>query len=59
MPPLAARRIKEVMLAGQDASLEAGLMLERRAFDTLFDTEDKAEGMTAFIEKRKPEFKGK
>lgn len=59
MPPLAARRIKEVVLAGQDASLEAGLMLERRTFDTLFDTEDKAEGMRAFIEKRKPEFKGK
>lgn len=59
MPPLAARRIKEVALAGQDSSLAAGLMLERRTFDTLFDTEDKAEGMAAFIEKRKPEFKGK
>lgn len=59
MPPLAARRTKEVVLAGQDSSLEAGLMLERRTFDTLFDTEDKTEGMTAFIEKRKPEFKGK
>src|SRR6056297_824098 len=59
MPPLAARRIKEVVLAGQDSSLDAGLMLERRTFDTLFDTEDKTEGMTAFIEKRKPEFKGK
>lgn len=59
MPPLAVRRIKEVVLAGQDSSLDAGLMLERRTFDTLFDTEDKTEGMTAFIEKRKPEFKGK
>ena len=59
MPPLAARRIKEVVLAGHDTSLEAGLMLERRTFDTLFDTEDKAEGMRAFIEKRKPEFKGR
>lgn len=59
LPPLAARRIKEVVLAGQDTSLDAGLMLERRTFDTLFDTEDKAEGMRAFIEKRKPNFKGK
>lgn len=58
MPPLAARRIKEVVLAGQDSSLDAGLMLERRTFDTLFDTADKSEGMSAFIEKRKPEFKG-
>jgi enoyl-CoA hydratase len=59
MPPLAARRIKEVVLAGQDASLATGLMLERRTFDTLFDTEDQREGMRAFIEKRKPEFKGR
>jgi enoyl-CoA hydratase len=59
MPPLAVRRIKEVVLAGQDASLSAGLMLERRTFDTLFDTEDQKEGMKAFIEKRKPVFKGK
>lgn len=59
MPPLAARRIKEVVLAGQDTSLAAGLMLERRAFDTLFDTEDQKEGMKAFIEKRKPHFKGR
>lgn len=58
MPPLAARRIKEVVLAGQDSSLDSGLMLERRTFDTLFDTADKSEGMSAFIEKRKPEFKG-
>lgn len=59
MPPLAARRIKEVVLAGQDAPLATGLMLERRAFDTLFDTEDQKEGMRAFVEKRKPEFKGR
>lgn len=58
LPPLAARRIKEVALAGADSSLQAGLMLERRAFDTLFDTGDKREGMAAFIEKRKPAFKG-
>jgi enoyl-CoA hydratase len=59
LPPLAARRIKEVILAGHDTSLAAGLMLERRTFDTLFDSEDQKEGMMAFIEKRKPDFKGR
>ena len=59
LPPLAVRRIKEVVLAGHDTGLSAGLMLERRTFDTLFDTEDKAEGMRAFIEKRQPRFSGR
>lgn len=59
MPPLAIRQIKEVVLAGGDSSLDAGLTLERKAFDILFDTEDQKEGMRAFIEKRKPEFKGR
>ncbi len=59
MPPLAIRQIKEVVLAGADSSLDAGLTLERKAFDILFDTEDQKEGMQAFIEKRKPEFKGR
>jgi enoyl-CoA hydratase/carnithine racemase len=58
LPPLAIAQIKEVVLAGADGSLEAGLALERKAFEVLFDTEDQAEGMRAFIEKRKPNFKG-
>ncbi|MDO9143471.1 MULTISPECIES: enoyl-CoA hydratase [Comamonadaceae] len=58
MPPLAAMQIKEVVLAGVDASLEAALMLERKANQLLFATRDQKEGMQAFIEKRKPEFKG-
>jgi enoyl-CoA hydratase/carnithine racemase len=59
MPPLAVQQIKEVVLAGQDASLNTALMLERKAFLLLFDSADQKEGMEAFQEKRKPEFKGK
>ena len=58
MPPLAAMQIKEVVLAGVDASLEAALMLDRKANQLLFATRDQKEGMQAFIEKRKPDFKG-
>jgi enoyl-CoA hydratase len=58
LPPLALMQIKEAILAGQDASLEAGLMLERKAFQLLFASADKREGMQAFVEKRPPEFKG-
>jgi enoyl-CoA hydratase len=59
MPPLAVAQIKEVVLAGQDASLEAALMLERKAFQLLFDSRDQKEGMRAFLEKRKPQYQGK
>ena len=59
MPPLAARQIKEVVLAGMDASLETALMLERKAFQLLFDTRDQKEGMRAFLEKRRPTYEGK
>lgn len=59
MPPLAIMQIKEVLLAGQDASLETGLMLERKAFQLLFSSEDQKEGMRAFAEKRKPRYQGR
>ncbi|MCY1452817.1 Short-chain-enoyl-CoA hydratase [compost metagenome] len=58
MPPLAVMQIKEVLLAGQDASLEAALMLERKAFQLLFDSTDQKEGMRAFLDKRKPVYAG-
>lgn len=58
MPPLAIRQIKEVMLAGADAPLETALMLERKAFQLLFDSADQKEGMRAFMEKRKPTYRG-
>ena len=59
MPPLAVMQIKEAVLAGQDASLATALMLERKAFQLLFATADQEEGMRAFLEKRKPEFRGR
>ncbi|HEV7920931.1 MAG TPA: enoyl-CoA hydratase [Thermoanaerobaculia bacterium] len=59
MPPLAVMQIKEAVLAGEDSSLEAGLLLERKAFQLLFATRDQKEGMRAFLDKRKPEFEGR
>ncbi|MDE2261488.1 MAG: enoyl-CoA hydratase/isomerase family protein [Gammaproteobacteria bacterium] len=59
LPPLAVAAIKEAVLLGADLPLEAALRLESQSFQMLFATEDRAEGMRAFIEKRKPEFKGR
>jgi enoyl-CoA hydratase len=59
MPPLAVLQVKEVLLAGQDASLDTALMLERKAFQLLFSSADQEEGMRAFLEKRLPNFQGK
>lgn len=56
LPPLAAQLIKQVALAGADAPLDTGLMLERRSFELLFDTADQKEGMRAFVERRPPKF---
>ncbi|SEJ49918.1 short chain enoyl-CoA hydratase [Sphingobium sp. AP50] len=58
MPSMAVRQIKEVMLAGADLPLESALMLERKAFQLLFDTQDQKEGAAAFMEKRRPQFTG-
>ena len=46
-------------LAKRSSSLAEGVSLERRLFGLLFSTEDQKEGMAAFIEKRKAEWKGK
>jgi enoyl-CoA hydratase len=59
LPPLAVMQIKEAVLAGQDASVDAALLIERKAFQLLFSTADQKEGMRAFLEKRKPDFQGR
>jgi enoyl-CoA hydratase/carnithine racemase len=59
LPPLAIEQAKEAVLRGMDASLETGLALETKAIQLLFSSEDQKEGMAAFIEKRKPVFKGR
>ena len=59
LPPLAVAAIKEAVLVGADLPLEAALNLEAQSFQKLFATEDRGEGMRAFLEKRKPDFKGR
>jgi enoyl-CoA hydratase/carnithine racemase len=59
LPPLALAEIKEAVLMGEDLPLASALALERKAFQLLFATEDRAEGMGAFLDKRKPVFRGR
>ena len=57
--PYAITMAKQAMNSGFDADLPAALHIERQAFAMTFDTEDQKEGCAAFLEKRKPNFKGK
>jgi enoyl-CoA hydratase len=57
--PLAVRMAKDSVNAAFETTLTEGLKAERRNFYPLFSTEDQKEGMQAFIEKRKPNWKGK
>ncbi len=57
--PLAVRLGKEMVNHAFESFLADGVADERRAFYILFSTEDQKEGMRAFIEKRKPQWKGK
>jgi enoyl-CoA hydratase/carnithine racemase len=58
-PPLAVRFAKQAVLAADETPLAAGLEQERRLFELAMATEDRVEGMTAFVEKRPPEFRGR
>lgn len=57
--PIAIQLAKESVLKSFDSHLQEGLYFERKNFYMLFATEDQKEGMDAFIEKRKADFKGK
>lgn len=57
--PLAVRQIKELVIESMNGSLDSGLRLERKAFQLLFSSADKTEGISAFLEKRPPIFNGR
>jgi enoyl-CoA hydratase/carnithine racemase len=57
--PLAVRLAKLVIRTGMDADQRTGLVVERLAQTVLYTTADKAEGTSAFLEKRPPRFEGK
>ncbi len=57
--PVAIQLAKQSVNEGTDLDINSGLAIEQALFPTVFSTEDKLEGITAFLEKRKAEFKGK
>jgi enoyl-CoA hydratase/carnithine racemase len=57
--PLAVMMNKELVQAALETTLAEGVKLERRLFHSLFAFQDQKEGMAAFVEKRKPDFKGR
>jgi|SRR5699024_6518021 len=57
-PPIALRFIKEAVGKAEDLTLREGLVVERKNFYLAFDSKDQKEGMQAFVEKRRPSFKG-
>lgn len=57
--PLALRAAKQSLRQAQEVSLQAGLQQERQLFTLLSATDDRREGIAAFLQKRTPEFKGR
>ena len=57
--PIALRYLKEAIIKGMDMTLEQGLRLEADLYFLLHTTIDRTEGIKSYLEKRKPEYKGK
>ncbi|MFA9409254.1 MAG: enoyl-CoA hydratase/isomerase family protein, partial [Candidatus Dadabacteria bacterium] len=57
--PLAVSAAKKAINKGSEMDLDKALDLEKELIISCFDTNDRAEGMKAFLEKRDPDFKGK
>ena len=57
--PLVLRFLKSMVHYGMEGSMATGLALEKFAQSALIETDDKAEGIRSFLEKRPPEWKGK
>jgi enoyl-CoA hydratase/carnithine racemase len=58
-PPIAIRLAKQAVLAAEESGLSAGIETERRLYELAMATEDRVEGMQAFLEKRRPVFRGR
>ncbi|HEY2334551.1 MAG TPA: enoyl-CoA hydratase-related protein [Solirubrobacterales bacterium] len=58
-PPIATRLAKQAVLAAEETALSAGLESERRLYELAMATDDRVEGMKAFLEKREPKFEGR
>ena len=56
---MAARLAKRAVLTAEQQGLADGLKTERQLFDEAMATEDRVEGMQAFLEKREPDFRGR
>jgi enoyl-CoA hydratase len=57
--PIAVKYAKACIDRGMDAGLENGILMENELFAMCYATEDQKEGMTAFLEKRKAEFRNR
>lgn len=58
-PPVALQMVKQAVNAGSNTDIDSGLIIEAACFGNAFSTEDRKEGLNAFVEKRKPVYTGR